>query len=241
MLTLRKALQLHCFSGAQLVAGAAGLDQAIRHVHVADIPDAVSAWGQGGLLLTSGAALALGPERQRALVPTLASQGLVGLAVTAAPDDIPPCIRHAAEQQGLPLIALPAATEFIPIVERLYVEIVGEQFAIERRSQDLQRQLTQIVLTGGDLTAVTDALADFLQRSVLMENTAFEVLAATQNGPIDEGRRLIVERGRSSPEQVALFLQQGVYAEIHRHMRPIRMVGRPEVGMPMERVAAPIV
>jgi purine catabolism regulator len=243
MLTIRQALQLSCFSGAQIVAGESGLDQVIRHVHVVDIPDAVSSWGQGGLLLTSKAGLALGPERQRALVPTLAAQGLVGLAVAAGtpPGDVPPSIRRSAEQHGLPVIALPLETEFIPIIERLYIEIVSEQFAIERRSQDLQRQLTQIVLTGGNLAAVADALAAFLQRSVLMESTAFEVLAATQNGPIDEGRRLIVERGRSTPEQVTLFLKQGVYAEIHKQMRPIRMAGRPEVGMPMERVAAPIV
>ena len=77
----------------------AGLDQVIRHVHVVDIPDAVSSWGQGGLLLTSKAGLALGPERQRALVPTLAAQGLVGLAVAAGtpPGDVPPSIRRSAE------------------------------------------------------------------------------------------------------------------------------------------------
>jgi purine catabolism regulator len=243
MLTIRQALQLSCFRGAQIVAGESGLDQAIRHVHVAEIPDAVFSWGQGELLLTSQAGLALSPERQRALVPMLTAQGLVGLAVAvgAPPDDVPTSIRLSAEEHGLPVIVLPQSAELMPIVEQLYIGIFREQYANERRSQDLQRQLTQIVLTGGGLNAVTEALATFLQRSVLMENTAFEVLAATQNGPIDEGRRLIVERGHSTPEQVALFLSQGVYAEIHRHMRPIRMAGRPEVGMPMERVAAPIV
>jgi purine catabolism regulator len=243
MLTLRQALQLPCFEKARLVAGAAGLDQVVRRVHVVDIPDATYSWGQGALLLTAGYGLKDSPERQAALVPTLVQHGLVGLVLATGWyfDHTPDAIGAAAEAHGFPVIEVPPEVEFITITERLYAEIVNEELALRERADDIHRRMTRLVLEGGRLSDLAETLAGFLERSVLIESSAFEVLATAQRGPVDESRRRAVEAGRTAPDRALRLLKHGIYAELQQKLRPVRMAVLPELGMTMERVVAPVV
>jgi PucR family transcriptional regulator, purine catabolism regulatory protein len=243
MLTLRQALLLPCFEKAQVVAGEAGLDQVVRRVHVVDIPDARYTWGQGALLLTAGYGLKDSPERQAALVPTLVAHGLVGLVLSTGWyfDQAPAAMRAAAEAHAFPVIEVPPEVEFIAISERLYVEIVNDQLALRERADDIHRRLTRLVLEGGRLADLAETLATFLQRSVLIESSAFEVLATAQRGPVDESRRRAVEAGRTAPDRALRLLKHGIYAELQQKLRPVRMAALPDLGMTMERVVAPVV
>ena len=243
MVTLRQALKLPCFDKARVIAGDEGLDQVVRRVHVVDFPDARYDWGQGGLLLTAGYSLKDSPERQAALVPTLVANGLVGMVFStglyfaSAPD----AIREAAQAYGFPVIEAPPEVEFTAITERLYLEIVGDQFALKEQADDIQRRLTRLALEGGDLSAVAETLGKILERSVLIESPAFEVLATGQHGPVDESRRRTVEAGRTPPERAARLLKRGIYTELQEKMRPLRLASIPDLGMTMERVVALIV
>lgn len=243
MLTLREALKLACFEKATVVAGKRGLENVVQRVHVVDIPDAKYKWGRGALLLTAGYGLKDSPERQAALIPTLIEHGLIGMVFSVGLyfNSVPPVIREAAEAHNFPVIEVPLEVEFINITERLYIEIVNHQFALKERADDIHRRLTRLVLEGGDLSAVTDTLANILERSVLMESPAFEVLAAAQRGPVDESRLRAVEAGRTLPERAQRLLKRGVYAELQQKMKPVRLAAMPDLGMTMERVVAPIV
>jgi purine catabolism regulator len=225
------------------VAGEAGLDEVVRRVHVVDMPDARYTWGQGALLLTAGYGLKDSPERQAALVPTLVAHGLVGMVLSTGWyfDETPAVMRAAAEAQGFPIVEVPREVEFIGITERLYAEIVNEQLALRERADDIHRRLTRLVLEGGRLSELAETLASFLGRSVLIESSAFEVLATAQHGPVDESRRRAVEAGRTAPDRALRLLKHGIYAELQQKLRPVRMAALPELGMTMERVVAPVV
>ncbi|MBL8055885.1 MAG: PucR family transcriptional regulator ligand-binding domain-containing protein, partial [Anaerolineales bacterium] len=204
MLTLRQALQLAVFEKARVVAGEGGLDRLIRRVHVVDIPDAeIHVYGQGLLLFTSGYSLKDNPAEQAAFIPKLVASGLVGLVFSLgwSFDAVPEAMCQAAEAAGFPIIVVPHDVKFITLIERLYVELVNEQFAVKERADDLHRRLTRLVLEGGGLDALAATLADILGRSVLLEGLAFEVLAAAQRGPVDLSRQRAVEAGRNPPEE----------------------------------------
>lgn len=243
MLTLREALKFPCFERARVVAGQGGLDRVVRRVHVVDIPDATYKWGKDGLLLTAGYGLKDSPERQVALIPTLARNGLAGMVFSTGWyfESTPQVIRAAAEAHEFPVIEVPPDVEFISITERLYAEIVNHEFALKERADDIHRRLTQLVLEGGDLTALTRTLADILERSVLIENVASEVLATAQHGPVDEARSRAVEIGRTSPERIQRLLRRGIYSELQSRMNPVHFGTMPDLGMTMERVVAPLV
>ena len=242
MLTLREALQLPEFKKARVVAGAAGLDQYIRRVHTVDIPDADFQWGQGALLLTVGYGLKDSPERQAALVPTLVENGLVGMLFSIGwyHEAVPASIVSAADKLNFPVVTLPPEAEFITITERLYIEIVNHQFALKERAADINTRLTGIVLSGGDLAAVAQALAEILGRSVLIEDVDHVLLASAEVGPIDENRRLTIEMGRTPSENVRHLEERGIYPRLLKEMRSIRLNAMPELGMTMERVVAPV-
>jgi len=243
MLTVREALTYPCLASARVVAGAAGLDQVVRRVHVVDIPDASYAWGQGGLLLTAGYGLKDSPERQAALIPTLMQHGLVGLVFSIGWyfTETPAVICAAAEANGFPVIEVPPEVEFISITEQLYTAIVNHQFALKERAADIHRGLMQLVLEGGDLAAVTTTLANILQRSVLIESPTSDVLAAAQSGPVDEARLYVLEAGRTPPDRAQRLLKRGIYTELQQKHRPVRLSAIPDLGWTMERVVAPII
>ncbi len=243
MLTLRQALKLPSLKKARVVAGEMGLDQVVRRVHVVDIPDATYAWGQGALLLTAGYGLKDSPERQAALIPTLVKRELVGMIFSVGWyfDSVPRVIRAAANAHKFPVIEVPPDVQFIDITERLYVEIVNEQFALKERADHIHHQLTQLVLKGGDLTTVAETLAKILERSVLIDGAAFEVLAHAEHGPVDESRLRAIRMGRTSPEIVSRMMKRGIYDEIRQKMRHVRLAAMPEIGMTMERIVSPII
>lgn len=243
MLTLREALKFPCFERARVVAGEGGLDRVVRRVHVVDIPDATYTWGKDGLLLTAGYGLKDSPERQAALIPALARNGLAGMVFSTGWyfESTPQVIRAAAEAHEFPVIEVPPDVEFISITEQLYTEIVNHEFALKERADDIHHRLTQLVLEGGDLAALTRTLADILERSVLIENVASEVLATAQHGPVDEARSRAVEIGRTPPERVQHLLRRGLYSELQTRRSPVRFGTIPDLGMTMERVVAPIV
>jgi PucR family transcriptional regulator, purine catabolism regulatory protein len=243
MLTLREALRFSCFEKARVVAGAAGLDNVVRRVHVVDIPDAGYAWGEGALLLTAGYGLRDSPERQAQLVPTLVEHQLVGMVFATGWyfPEVPDVIREAAEAHGFPVIETPREVEFISITEQLYTEIVSHQSALRERAAEIHRQLTRLVLEGGNLAAVTETLARILQRSVLIESPASDVLAAAQFGPVDEGRLRVVEAGRTPPDRAQRLLKRGIYADLQQKRQAVRLPPMPDLGWTMERVVAPIV
>ena len=243
MLTVREALQYPCLASARVVAGAAGLDHIIRRVHVVDIPDANYTWGQDGLLLTAGYGLKDSPERQAALIPTLVEHGLVGMVFSIGWyfTETPQVICAAAEAAGFPVIEVPPEVEFISITEQLYTAIVNHQFALKERAADIHRRLMQLVLEGGDLAAVTTTLANILQRSVLIESSTSDVLAAAQSGPVDEARTVVVEAGRTPPDRAQRLLKRGIYAELQQKQHSVRLSAMPDLGWTMERVVAPII
>ncbi len=243
MLTLRQALKLPCFNRARVVAGKGGLDREVRRVHTVDIPDATYVWGQGALLLTAGYGLKDSPERQAALIPTLVQNGLVGLVFSIGWyfESVPAVIRAAADEHNLPVIQVPPETQFIDITERLYVEIISEQAALQARANDIHRRLTELVLKGGDLTAVAETLAHSLERSILMDGAAFEVLAHAEHGAVDESRLRAIRQGRTSADAVRRLMKRGLYGELQQTLRPLRVAAIPELGMTMDRIVAPIV
>jgi purine catabolism regulator len=244
MLTVRKALQMSAFERAQLVAGAEGLDNIVRWVHIVDLPDAKYEWTKGGeLLLTAGFGLKGRPERQRELIPKLALKGLAGVVLSTGHylDEIPEPMRRAADELGFPLIELPPDVAFIDLTEAIFTHILDDQYALRQRSEQIHRVLTDLVLEGGTHQDLAQALAQILDRSITIESEAFDVLAAAKVGPVDEARTKSVAAGRTAPELSSALLDQGIYDRLLQERRPIRLAAMPELGMQMERIVAPII
>jgi purine catabolism regulator len=244
MLTVRMALQLPVLETATVVGGAAGLDRVIQRAHVVDIPGTdFGDWAEGLLLLTAGYGMRHNRTLQAEFVPSLVKQGVAGVVFATGWyfDQVPDVIVAAANEQGLPIVVVTPDVSFIAILERLYVDLLNEQFALDKRVDEVHEKLTRLVLEGRGLDALAGTLADILERSVLVEDASNLVLAAARRGPIDDMRQSAEDAGRTPSDTVAALAERGIYTELRTTMKPLHLQPMPEIGMGMERVVAPII
>jgi purine catabolism regulator len=244
MLTIRQALALPVFETAQLVAGAAGLDNPIHWVHIVDIPDANYEWQrQGVLLLTAGFGLRQSPQRQAALVPKLVEQGFAGMVFCTGYyfDQVPQVICRDADELGFPIVQTPPELLFIHITEAILERIISRQYALLQQSNRIYAQLTELVLQGATLSDLAATLARLLARSITIEDPAFHILASAEQGTVDIARRRSLDSGRTTPEVAQRLLDAGIYTKLLEQMGSIRVPPMPDLGMEMERFVAPII
>lgn len=244
MLTIREILALPLFAQARLVAGEAGLSNRVNWVHIVDIPDAHYEWDRPGvLLLTAGYGLVTQPERQAALVPDLVQKGFAGMVLSTGYycDRAPDAIRDSAENHGFPLIETPPDLLFIEVTETILERIVNRQYSLLQQAGDIHNRLTQLALQAGDLQDLALTLARILERAITIEDPAFRILAAAQEGAVDEARQRSVAYGRTTPEVAQHLLERGIYARLLQQMGPLHIDPIPELGMTMERSVAPII
>jgi purine catabolism regulator len=244
MLTIREALSLPVFAKSKVAAGAGGLDNEIRWVHIVDIPDSTFAWQRKGvLLLTAGYGLRDNPAGQQTLIPTLVKQGFAGMVLSTGYyfDNTPQVILDSADSSNFPVIEAPPDLLFIEVTETVLERIISRQYTLLQQSTDIFTELTNLVLEGVDLNGLARVLAELTERSVTIEDPSFNVLATAQHGRVDQARQQSVENGQTPAKLAQHLLDAGIYDALLEKMEPLYVSPRPELGMDMDRVIMPIV
>jgi purine catabolism regulator len=116
----------------------------------------------GELLLTTGLGLSHAAREIRRYVDDLQSRGIAGVVVELGSSwaEAPEALTARAEQHGLPVITLRREVRFVDITEAIHREIINRQFTMMRRGEEVRRELTQLLLRGGDLPDLLDAVAE---------------------------------------------------------------------------------
>ena len=194
-------------------------------------------------LLTAGHGLHYNIEEQAALIPKLVEQKFAGILFCVGYyfDDVPDVIRDIANEYNFPVLKSPVDLLFIDITQQILEPIVNRQYGLLQKSQKIYSQLTELVLQGGNLIDLVNTLSQIINRSVLIEDTTFRVLAQTYLGPLDEMRRKSTLKNRTSPDASQRLLRAGIYSRMKRDLKPVRMAPMPEIGMTKERLVVPIV
>jgi purine catabolism regulator len=159
---IRDVLALPAMSQARLVAGAGGLDRVVRSVNVMEVPDILDWVQPDELLLTTAYPLRDDRLALDQLVPRLADRGLAGMAIkpTRYIDAIPPVMADEAERLDFPLIELPPPASFNEIIGAVLGVILDVQSVRLRRAAEIHDRFTNIVLSGGGLRQIAEALAE---------------------------------------------------------------------------------
>jgi purine catabolism regulator len=168
-----------------VVAGADRLDARVRWVHVAEVPDVAHLLRGGELVLTTGIALPDEPAKLRTYVAELAGVGASGLVIELGRryiGEVPIALITAAEEHGLPVIALARETVFVDITEAVHAEILEDQMAELRASEELHEIFTQLSVEGAGPAEIVRQVATFSGRPVVLENLGHQVLAADSAG-----------------------------------------------------------
>jgi purine catabolism regulator len=180
-LSVRDVVQLKTVQRGkpEVVAGASALDRPIRWVHIADIPDVAPLLKGSELLLTSGLGLSADDEEQRRYVSQLAQAGVAGVIMTLGwrYAEAPPALVDEAVRRGLPLVTLRKPIPFVEVTEQVHSEIINRQFVLLRKAEEIGRSFTELVLHGSGIRSVVEGLGHVVNKPVILENMAHQVVA----------------------------------------------------------------
>ncbi len=163
----------------QVVAGADHLERPVRWVHVSELPDVAGMLQGGELVLSTGIALPEDREGLARYVRELADIGVAGLVIEYGRryfDSLPRALVHAAEQRGLPLIALRRELRFVAVTEAVHALVVNAQLEQLRTSEAIHQVFNELVVEGAEPAEVVRQVARIAGAPVVLENLAHQVL-----------------------------------------------------------------
>ncbi|MFD6024221.1 PucR family transcriptional regulator [Streptomyces griseoluteus] len=169
----------------EVVAGADGLDRAVRWVHVAEAADVGVMLSGGEMVLTTGVLLAGDEAKQAAYVQSLhrAEAAAVVLGLGRAFPAPPEVMRRAAERCGLPLVVLHRPFPFAELTEEVQSRLVRAKFAAVSLSEAVRTSLTALITSGAPLQRLLDEVTRHSGCPVVLTNLAHRVLATAGERP----------------------------------------------------------
>lgn len=240
--TVREAMRSGGMQRALLVAGGKGLDRRIDWVRVMETPEIVARMGPHELLLTAAYAMRGDPAAPARLVAELAAIQSAGLVVTLGRylDTLPRDMVTAADLHQLPLFTLAGdevtRTELMePLLERI---MFAEHWRL-KRSIEIHRRFTDLVVDGKGIVEICGTLAEIAGAPVTIEDATFHLLAHSGE-PTDDPHRMETITGHGSPRG-AIFDPRFQHAlrEVDRRRQPTLVPAMPHLGMRRERIIAP--
>jgi len=165
--------------GLELAAGQSAAATPVRWVHITELPDPTPWLSGGELLLTTGLQVQ-GDDDLRAFVRRLEKHGLAGLGFGTGftHETLPAALLDEATKLGFPLFEVPYDVPFIALTERAMTRLVNEQYEVLQRGIAIHKRLERIVLEGGGLDALVQAVAEAIGGAVCVLGSRGEQLAA---------------------------------------------------------------
>ena len=237
--TLREAMRMRELAEARLLAGEPGLDRPIEWVRLMETPDIQPR--AGDLLLTTGFPIKDDLAAQIRLIGRIAESGGAGLLVKPHPylRRIAPEMIGEADRLNVPLFTVPATVQLVDIMAPLLERIINAEHSRLKRSIDIHRRFTELVLDGKGVNEICKTLSDLLESAVVIEDASFHLLAHS-GGSGDPHRKETIQR-QGTPQRVLFDPQiQRMLREIEAKRGPIKVPAFPHVGMSKERLIAPI-
>ena len=186
MLTVRDIAQLPGL-GLELAAGASGADNAIRWVHVSELPDPTQ-WLEGGeLLITTGLGVGELSRPQREYVRRLAAHGLAGLAfgIGFGWAEPPEALADEADRLDFPLVTVPYEVPFIALTKAIASQLANEQLARLERALEVHERLAHSVLQGQGAAALLAILGDHVGCALALVDEAGRVVGERHSARLD--------------------------------------------------------
>src|SRR5690348_2421708 len=226
-------------ASAKLIAGADGLDRQVEWVRLMETPEILPR--AGDLMFTSGFPIKDDPDAQIRLVGRIADNGGAGLVVRPLPylRRIPPEMVTEADRLKVPLFTIPPDVQFVDLMAPLLERIINAEHSRLKRSIDIHRRFTELVLDGKGVNEICRTLAELLESAVVIEDASFHLLAHA-GGAGDPHRKETIQR-QGTPQRVLFDPQiQRMLREVEQKRGPVKVPAFPHVGMSRERLIAPI-
>jgi purine catabolism regulator len=163
-----------------VVAGAGGLNNRVRWVHVVEVPEVAQLLSGGELVLTTGVAMPKDDDGLAAYIDQLAEIGIAGLVIELVrrwTDRLPPALIAAADRRDLPVITLAEETRYVAVTEAIAGMISEAQVAELRAAEQIHETFTALTVAGAEPAEVLREVVAACGRPVVLETLGHDVLA----------------------------------------------------------------
>jgi len=176
-MTVREMLRLPIMQDARLIGGEKGLDRIVRFIDIMEVPDIQGWLREGEMILTTGYSMRHDPSLFPKLIEHLAQADAAGVAVK--PErfiaGIPQKMIDKSNQYDIPLIQLPVGIPYIDITHSVMERILDKQAVLLRRSEEVYKTLTSLVLNNSGLQVLADNVAAILQSPIRVVDKAGDI------------------------------------------------------------------
>jgi purine catabolism regulator len=237
--TVREAMRFGQFASAKLMAGADGLDRPIEWVRAMETPEVQPR--AGDLIFTTGFPIKDDPGAQIRLIAKIADSDGAGLVVRPHPymRKLPAEMLSEADRLKVPLFTVAQDVQMVDLMAPLLERIINAEHWRLKRSIDIHRRFTELVLDGKGVKEICATLAELLESAVVIEDASFHLLAHA-GGAGDPHRKETIQR-QGTPQRVLFDPQvQRMLREVEASRGPLKVPAFPHVGMSRERLIAPI-
>src|SRR5258708_13602556 len=237
--TVREAMRMSEFAGARLLAGENGLDRPIEWVRLMETPD-IQPRG-GAWLPTRGVRIKDDGAAEIRVISRIAESAGAGLVVKPHPylRKLAPEMLTEADRLNVPLFTVPANVQLVDVMAPLLERIINAEHSRLKRSIEIHRRFTELVLDGKGVNEICKTLSDLLESAVVIEDASFHLLAHA-GGNADPHRKEPILRQRT-PHRALFDPQiQRVLREVEARRGPLKVPAFPHLGMSRERLIAPI-
>jgi purine catabolism regulator len=204
-LTVAQVLEMPVLrgAGAEVLAGATGLDREVRWVHAAELVDIAPLLRGGDLLLSTGIALPDTAEELRDFAVSLGESEAAGLVIELGRrwQQVPSALVEACEAVALPLVALHREVRFAAITQAVGERIVDEQLQELRETHRVHETFTELSIAEAGPREILEAVQRLAGTAVVLESEQHQVLDY-RSGPADIAEFLADWTTRSRGVQV---------------------------------------
>src|ERR1700737_1682692 len=237
--TVREAMRFGAFATAKLIAGGQGLGRPIEWVRMMETPEVKPR--AGDLILTTGFPIKDDHDAQVRLIGRIADGGGAGLVVRPYPylRKLAPEMITEADRLNVPVFTIGADVQMIDLMTPLLERIINAEHWRLKRSLDIHRRFTELVLDGKGVNEICKTLAELLESAVSIEDASFHLLAHAGGSGDPHRKETILRQG--TPQRVLFDPQiQRMLREVEAKRAPVKVPPFPHVGMSRERLIAPI-
>lgn len=182
-------------------AGASRLHNAVRWVHVSEIPDVGGTLSGGELLLSTGIVATDPGTDVHGYVRSLCEANVAGLVVELAPGTptLPDRLVNAAREHGLVLVELRRSVRFVEITELVHGRILNAQYERLRFSQRVHDSFATLGIEAVPVGEILARASELAGVALVLEDLAHHAVAFAGQVPAGVLLRDWEARSRRTP------------------------------------------
>ena len=168
-LRIQDVLMRPVFKGAQLLAGASGVDRPLRWIHILDVLEVRDMIRGGELVLTTGMGFSRCTEDFRSYIEQLIAGNAVGLCMElgTAIREVPPEILQIADAHDFPLIVFTFQVRFVDITQDVHSLILSRHHKLLDDVEHIAHRLQQYTVGALGMQHILALIREVTEHTVM--------------------------------------------------------------------------